>query len=98
MARFIRKFHDFVFDRGTIAWPDPLNLSAIEWRPRDVVANRRVPFGRGVGDITRDLFAFDLLRHEGERTWIGIAMLRLEDRKSTRLNSSHLGISYAVFC
>src|SRR5436853_3518226 len=24
--------------------------------------------------------------------------LRWEDRKSTRLNSSHLGISYAVFC
>src|SRR5258705_10269693 len=23
---------------------------------------------------------------------------RMEDRKSTRLNSSHLGISYAVFC
>src|SRR5258705_5719467 len=25
-------------------------------------------------------------------------LLELEDRKSTRLNSSHLGISYAVFC
>src|SRR5262245_64919896 len=24
--------------------------------------------------------------------------IRLSDRKSTRLNSSHLGISYAVFC
>src|ERR1035441_1038393 len=24
--------------------------------------------------------------------------LKLRDRKSTRLNSSHLGISYAVFC
>src|SRR5258705_6626324 len=24
--------------------------------------------------------------------------LAVEDRKSTRLNSSHLGISYAVFC
>src|SRR5437899_5939630 len=24
--------------------------------------------------------------------------LQAEDRKSTRLNSSHLGISYAVFC
>src|SRR5262245_63648620 len=24
--------------------------------------------------------------------------LKKEDRKSTRLNSSHLGISYAVFC
>src|SRR5205814_9153704 len=26
--------------------------------------------------------------------WLG----RIRDRKSTRLNSSHLGISYAVFC
>src|SRR5262245_65283064 len=25
-------------------------------------------------------------------------VLLVEDRKSTRLNSSHLGISYAVFC
>src|SRR5205814_10259404 len=25
-------------------------------------------------------------------------MVRILDRKSTRLNSSHLGISYAVFC
>src|SRR5262245_54629124 len=29
--------------------------------------------------------------------WQGTQQLR-EDRKSTRLNSSHLGISYAVFC
>src|SRR5258705_7907161 len=26
--------------------------------------------------------------------WVGVS----KDRKSTRLNSSHLGISYAVFC
>src|SRR5258705_1605574 len=26
------------------------------------------------------------------------APIEMEDRKSTRLNSSHLGISYAVFC
>src|SRR5262245_63201040 len=26
------------------------------------------------------------------------AQAKAEDRKSTRLNSSHLGISYAVFC
>src|ERR1039458_7248192 len=32
----------------------------------------------------------------GERP--GIIALELADRKSTRLNSSHLGISYAVFC
>src|SRR5437899_8698264 len=28
----------------------------------------------------------------------GIAAEWMQDRKSTRLNSSHLGISYAVFC
>src|SRR5947199_6781637 len=28
----------------------------------------------------------------------GLTVLAFLDRKSTRLNSSHLGISYAVFC
>src|SRR5262245_64301944 len=29
---------------------------------------------------------------------VAVAVLLSPDRKSTRLNSSHLGISYAVFC
>src|SRR3712207_8157751 len=29
---------------------------------------------------------------------LGASALRLQDRKSTRLNSSHANISYAVFC
>src|SRR5437899_4003284 len=29
---------------------------------------------------------------------LNIKMEKVADRKSTRLNSSHLGISYAVFC
>src|SRR5262245_63737943 len=29
---------------------------------------------------------------------VGFVLILLGDRKSTRLNSSHLGISYAVFC
>src|SRR5438045_7838451 len=32
------------------------------------------------------------LKTSGRQLWVA------EDRKSTRLNSSHLGISYAVFC
>src|SRR5262245_63808442 len=32
-----------------------------------------------------------------KKLWAGIIISAL-DRKSTRLNSSHLGISYAVFC
>src|SRR5258705_4085757 len=35
-------------------------------------------------------------RHRGHR-WPTVVRVSL-DRKSTRLNSSHLGISYAVFC
>src|ERR1039458_10467158 len=37
----------------------------------------------------------------GDRVAIGVTCVNVEvriDRKSTRLNSSHLGISYAVFC
>src|SRR5258705_9041690 len=29
---------------------------------------------------------------------VHLGLVRTRDRKSTRLNSSHLGISYAVFC
>src|SRR5256885_6488931 len=37
----------------------------------------------------------DLLRAQARRA---VALARAADRKSTRLNSSHLVISYAVFC
>src|SRR5690606_16329505 len=31
-------------------------------------------------------------------SWFSMSIARLKDRKSTRLNSSHVKISYAVFC
>src|SRR5438045_7990126 len=34
--------------------------------------------------------------HVGDQEHVGA--IGIQDRKSTRLNSSHLGISYAVFC
>src|SRR3712207_7289402 len=40
-------------------------------------------------DGTKDRFDTELLAN---------ALQRAEDRKSTRLNSSHVNISYAVFC
>src|SRR3712207_8654917 len=45
--------------------------------------------GRFLHPETRRLF-------DVERVWI--LRVRDEDRKSTRLNSSHANISYAVFC
>src|SRR5256885_10084477 len=56
-------------------------------------ATRRVP--RGQGQAVR---IFRGPGHESDRR-VGLAGGRFhEDRKSTRLNSSHLVISYAVFC
>src|ERR1039458_5551387 len=56
----------------------------------------------GVGELHMDLRGkpkhdYDVRIHGG----VGEATIHLPrdvDRKSTRLNSSHLGISYAVFC
>src|SRR2546426_9308275 len=38
------------------------------------------------------------LQHVGAVVIVGRRLPRIGDRKSTRLNSSHLVISYAVFC
>src|SRR5690348_17908355 len=44
----------------------------------------------------RDLVA--TMPREQLQLKIGLVPVRFEDRKSTRLNSSHPSISYAVFC
>src|SRR2546422_3631944 len=45
-----------------------------------------------------DAVARDLVREVGAEEEEHVALLLLQDRKSTRLNSSHGYISYAVFC
>src|SRR2546426_10817 len=47
------------------------------------------------GILRGDLEAPRKQRHSAHRIW---ERIQREDRKSTRLNSSHLVISYAVFC
>src|SRR5205807_10645968 len=59
---------------------------------RRVVAPRDA---RLVGLVLRGLRRGPVLRLDGLRV---IVVRMLLDRKSTRLNSSHLVISYAVFC
>src|SRR3712207_8489042 len=39
-----------------------------------------------------------LVHHPPARVRLGCDLLQFLDRKSTRLNSSHANISYAVFC
>src|SRR5205814_2438983 len=52
------------------------------------------------GGFTRQLGELPLERLEvrGRRVGHAAGEQHVQDRKSTRLNSSHLGISYAVFC
>src|SRR3712207_6868687 len=65
------------------------------WRPRHVPHGRLLPSGPARGDGSGSL-------RDGGRGGDGpgrpAAVARLRDRKSTRLNSSHANISYAVFC
>src|SRR5690625_6619330 len=62
------------------------------------IANHHLPFG-GVGNS-------GMGKYHGKESFIAFSNQRavlqsptwIEDRKSTRLNSSHVAISYAVFC
>src|SRR5256885_8896672 len=47
---------------------------------------------------SRYLGAYGPATPEDMAAWSGLPISRIRDRKSTRLNSSHLVISYAVFC
>src|SRR5207245_10199027 len=48
--------------------------------------------------ISGDLSARHLARHQPVKLAAAEALFQTRDRKSTRLNSSHGSISYAVFC
>src|SRR3712207_7737678 len=59
----------------------------------------------GVSGSGKSSLAFDTIYAEGQRRYVESLsayarqfLERMEDRKSTRLNSSHANISYAVFC
>src|SRR3712207_9024813 len=53
-----------------------------------------VPVMAGLQRVARDLAR--VLKRSGRLGMIALSLYR--DRKSTRLNSSHANISYAVFC
>src|SRR5256885_11241270 len=76
-------------DQAAVAYREPLGLS-----------ERVAP---GEYDLAHDLIAGCIDDHDAPRACrreevIAIEPLQRKDRKSTRLNSSHLVISYAVFC
>src|SRR5437899_5553152 len=68
----------------TLSLHDALPISALGWRLSELPALWDVDRPEDLERLSEDMRS----RSSGRST----------DRKSTRLNSSHLGISYAVFC
>src|SRR5690625_2424890 len=70
--------------------PKDTNKNYIPVRRGDVVL--------GLGEMENLPREHPLRVHEGQSVGLGIEIVLEVDRKSTRLNSSHVAISYAVFC
>src|SRR5437879_11434717 len=73
------------------AWASRQSLGRIQ--PHDLVEAPEPDVQRGVGDQLDDLGLREVPAQLGPERVVDLA-----DRKSTRLNSSHRCISYAVFC
>src|ERR1035438_2345980 len=76
-------------------WAARLDRMKETWKLRTICANLAA-FSRRTMTMDKQIQSF--FRYfpvaRRDRDWA----LYITDRKSTRLNSSHLGISYAVFC
>src|SRR3712207_7588581 len=76
----------------TLSLHDALPILEVEGPPLHRVfglVKVRIDAAAGTADKDEELVVDGVTRAEGDR---------LRDRKSTRLNSSHANISYAVFC
>src|ERR1035438_10555663 len=70
---------------------------AVQEKPSKRAAAIRGSYEGMIRQLEDELREYDQLK-SGELALPHVERLDQIDRKSTRLNSSHLGISYAVFC
>src|SRR5205807_5771195 len=96
-----RDLHSFPTRRSSDLQPE-FDLEPPVALARDATGDDRLRIDRlPVGKARQCVEARDLLDKGGgidRREQAGTPQIPREDRKSTRLNSSHLVISYAVFC
>src|SRR5437899_676372 len=92
--------HMFLADRYKIQNLTPFEKSPEVLLARSVELTQQLGFSETPADSAYGFFTdFDYLNYIQEHDKSRARWQRLRsDRKSTRLNSSHLGISYAVFC
>src|SRR5689334_23594360 len=89
-------------DRITAARPDSYNGSKPAKEIEEDIARTRVRLSATIEALERELTPNRVLERSAELLRSSIepapGSFRDQDRKSTRLNSSHSSISYAVFC
>src|SRR5690625_5508959 len=76
-----------------------LILILLVWSVQPVSAQEAFSFKKRTPPDMEDLIeAREVFEYEVSYGFITLGWIDVEDRKSTRLNSSHVAISYAVFC
>src|SRR3712207_8464358 len=68
-----------------------VGMDEVEWAQKAIKkrSDEKMLLGK------QEVFGFKIFR---DKIFIGLTVVGEKDRKSTRLNSSHANISYAVFC
>src|SRR5690606_39943049 len=92
----IRDFH--VTGAQTCALPILENYNRIFTADEKFVQSVKITFYYVLASVPLKLIAALLVAMLLNKAVRGISVYRTADRKSTRLNSSHVKISYAVFC
>src|SRR5690625_3102201 len=69
--------------------PGVMSLEVVEVGGLTMGRTQADAVARPVGEVPTVAMSFDVTTHD---------VIHIADRKSTRLNSSHVAISYAVFC
>src|SRR5205807_9308415 len=91
-----RPLHSFPTRRSSdlALYTDPVRINGTDVRIAQLVRRART-MSAALEARTTELISQVTA---GDRTVVAFRMHGRQDRKSTRLNSSHLVISYAVFC
>src|SRR5207253_9188939 len=74
------------------------NKMLARWLQRLCRPDQLISISLRLGEMPMHRHLDESQRSVMARTTLPLPSARLKDRKSTRLNSSHVAISYAVFC
>src|SRR5690242_10974099 len=104
LAETMNEAPAIIFVCGPVAYPPNAPIEQFVWSALYPAAQNLIVAARSLG-LGTTFTTFHMFMESELRDLLGIpkeikfgVMIPIGDRKSTRLNSSHMSISYAVFC